>query len=37
MTGKRVENSNGAHIKARSLLGLKPVDIHPDLVGCIGV
>ena len=38
MTGKRAENSMEirAYIKARSLLGLKPVDIHREVSGIYG-
>ena len=38
MTGKRAENSvgSGAYIKTRSLLGLKPVDIHREVCNIYG-
>ena len=38
MTGKRAESSmeNKAYIKAKSLLGLKPVDIHREVCDISG-
>ena len=38
MTGKKAENSMEirAYIKARSLLGLKPVDIHCEMCDIFG-